>query len=213
MTEDNKPTKLQRLFGSIRGVVRSPLPILIISVGLNVVLAGRVNVLQSAVRTLKSDGRLKIGTKVSAIEGTTVDKSPLSIRFNDTNVPTVLYVMRPGCIWCQRNHSNLKTLLAEAGSKYRFFVVSLEADGAAKYQADHPVSATMITNLSENTKREFKLGGTPQTLVISPAGVVLKNWVGAYTGPNESEVQKEFSVKLPGLLEIPHEPVTNKGGN
>ncbi len=43
------------------------------------------------------------------------------------------------------------------------------------------------------------LGPTPQTIVISPQGKVLKSWVGAYHDKTQREVETEFGVLLPGL--------------
>ena len=38
-----------------------------------------------------------------------------------------------------------------------------------------------------------------KTIVVSPDGKVLQNWVGAYTEVRQSEVEKFFEVSLPGL--------------
>ena len=45
----------------------------------------------------------------------------------------------------------------------------------------HVANTLRLLQLSETIKA-YKLGSTPQTLVISRDGKVLKNWVGAYVG-------------------------------
>lgn len=45
------------------------------------------------------------------------------------------------------------------------------------------------------------------TLVISPAGTVLKSWVGAYSGSTRQDVEAYFGIALPGLIH--HEPVVH----
>jgi len=47
----------------------------------------------------------------------------------------------------------------------------------------------------------YKVGGTPNTLVISPEGRVLKNWRGAYMDDLQREVEQYFEVELPGIRE------------
>lgn len=46
---------------------------------------------------------------------------------------------------------------------------------------------------------EYGLGSTPQIIIVSPDGKVLQNWVGAYTGVEQAEVEKFFGVTLPRL--------------
>jgi hypothetical protein len=45
------------------------------------------------------------------------------------------------------------------------------------------------------------MGGTAQTLVMSPTGELLRNWFGAYTGNIQKELEEYFSVQLPGTSE------------
>jgi hypothetical protein len=53
------------------------------------------------------------------------------------------------------------------------------------------------------TLKAYKLRSTPQTIVVSPEGKVLQNWVGAYVGGQKSQVEAFFHVSLPGLRELP----------
>jgi hypothetical protein len=45
----------------------------------------------------------------------------------------------------------------------------------------------------------YKLGGTPQTLVVSEDGKVMKNWKGAYMSNIQKEVEDYFHIDLPGI--------------
>jgi hypothetical protein len=51
--------------------------------------------------------------------------------------------------------------------------------------------------------KNYKLGSTPQTIVISPEAKVLQDWIGAYVGDQKSQVEAFFHVSLPGLRELP----------
>jgi len=46
----------------------------------------------------------------------------------------------------------------------------------------------------------MRFTGTPQTVVVSPAGKIIHNWVGVYDEATGSAVQSFFGVHLPGLL-------------
>ena len=46
------------------------------------------------------------------------------------------------------------------------------------------------------------LGSTPQTIVIAPDGRVLKNWIGAFGMPVQTQVEEFFDVRLPGLTAL-----------
>jgi hypothetical protein len=46
---------------------------------------------------------------------------------------------------------------------------------------------------------ELKLGATPQMIVISPDGKVVKNWVGVLAEGQLKDAEKFFDVGLPGL--------------
>jgi len=57
----------------------------------------------------------------------------------------------------------------------------------------------VYTDLSDDTKKAYKMGGTPQTIVVSSDGQVLQNWNGAYTGEQQKQVEEFFGITLPGL--------------
>ncbi|MGE0887721.1 MAG: hypothetical protein AB7P14_29725 [Blastocatellales bacterium] len=60
---------------------------------------------------------------------------------------------------------------------------------------------TIYKQPTEEAIEQLGLGSTPQTIVISPEGKVLKNWVGAY-GSSKPEIEAYFGVQLPGITEL-----------
>jgi len=57
----------------------------------------------------------------------------------------------------------------------------------------------MYTRLTSETIESLGLGSTPQTIVISAEGRVLKNWKGAYGERVQPDVEAYFGIRLPGL--------------
>jgi hypothetical protein len=91
----------------------------------------------------------------------------------------------------------MTTLRRNTVGRYDFVGVSLESKDLAKYvtQLDYPV----VTDFSPATKSDYKMGGTPATIVVSPDNKILRVWTGAYKEPTITEISTYFGVRLPGL--------------
>jgi peroxiredoxin len=182
---------------------------LIASVGLNVLLAQKIrNVIHE--RTVKiSDRRLTVGVTVPPITAKRFDGQQGLISYQDAEQSTVLYIFTPSCTWCARNMDNFKTLLDKENGTYRFIGLSLSAEGLEEYVAKNDLKLPVYSGLSPETLRAYKLGSTPQTIVISPERKVLQDWAGAYVGDQKSQIEAFFHVSLPGLRDLPKAEATN----
>jgi peroxiredoxin len=176
---------------------------LVVSVVLNVELAHRLQTLNVARSARRAELLVKIGATVPPISAKRLDGQPGVISYQDAEQSTVLYIFTPPCSWCARNMSNLKTLLDQEGSHYRFIGVSLSEEGLAQYVLKNDLKLPIYSGLSSEVLKTYKLGSTPQTIVVSPEGKVLQDWVGAYVGDQKSQIEAFFHVALPGLRELP----------
>jgi peroxiredoxin len=122
-----------------------------------------------------------------------------SIAFAATERPTLIYVFTPSCTWCARNLANIRQVIAEAGKTHRVIGISLDPDVDAYEERVH-LGIPIYVRPSRQTFEALRLGSTPQTIVLSGDGKVVKSWVGAYTGGTEREVASYFKVTLPGLI-------------
>ena len=59
----------------------------------------------------------------------------------------------------------------------------------------------VYTDLAAKSVVAYRLGGTPDTLVVSSDGTLLRHWKGAYSGSNKQEIEEYFAITLPGLPE------------
>jgi peroxiredoxin len=149
-------------------------------------------------QSIKGAERLiKVGTTVAPIRANRLDGQQEVISYQSINQPTVLYVFTPPCSWCARNMDNLKTLLEKERGQYRFVGLSLSEQTLLEYVARNNLKFPVYSGLSPETLSTYKLGSTPQTIVISPEGKVLRDWVGAYVGDQKSQVEAFFHVSLP----------------
>lgn len=171
------------------------------SLALNVYLGWRV---KQAPARLSDRINLAPGTKAAAVTATDAEGRQQTISYNDTNKPTVLYVLSPSCIWCERNRKNIEELTKAKANDFRFVGLSLSQESLKEYLAGHHLEFPVYSQPKPETVQALGLGGTPQTFVISTEGVVLKNWSGAYREQTLREVQDYFHVQLPGLIAADH---------
>lgn len=78
--------------------------------------------------------------------------------------------------------------------------MSIASDGLEKYIDKHDIQFPVCSDLSRSVAKELGLTSTPQTLVISREGIVLKYWRGAFIGRFADEIEEFFEVELPGLI-------------
>jgi len=58
----------------------------------------------------------------------------------------------------------------------------------------------VYSGMNDSTGRTFKLRSTPTTILVSPKGIVLAVWEGAYGGETKSSIEKYFNVSLPPFI-------------
>ncbi len=179
------------------------------SLGLNAVVAHRLRRLEARVGPARPPP-LAVGAAVPPIVATGLDGRSDTIAYAGSPRLTVLYVFTPQCGWCAKNMDNFKTLLRAKAQDDRFIGLSLSEEGVADYVRTHELTLPIFTSLSSETISAYKLGGTPQTLVISPAGRVVKNWSGAWIDKQKADIEAFFQVQLPGLSPAPEQPARAK---
>ncbi len=140
-----------------------------------------------------------VGQTVPSLLGTNFAGKTEAILLRGARRPTVLYFFRPGCRWCERNAANIQALAGSRHSCYRFVAISLSDEELKPYLAAHPFAFDVYSGVSAATLKQLGVRGTPQTIVVSTEGRVMKNWSGAFTGDVGRGVESQFGVRLPGL--------------
>ena len=177
------------------------LVILAFSLALNVLLGWKVQSLSNYIESKSRPNKAIEGVTISEISALELDGESKAIACNGGTQPTVLYVFSPTCVWCDRNLNSVKALKNNIEQSYRFIGVSLSDSGLNEYVSSHQLAFSIYKLPSKETIRQLDLGSTPQTIVISPQGKVLKNWIGAYSS-TKPEIEAYFGVQLPGITEL-----------
>jgi peroxiredoxin len=175
------------------------LGLLIASLVLNVYLGWNLKRLKSTSAEPQDSVKLSPGMTVQPITATSLSGKQETISYADYGKPTVFYVFSPTCIWCDRNNQNINEIVRLKGESFRFIGLSLADDALQGYVESHHLSFPVYKSLTPESIQILGLGPTPQTIVISPDGHVLKNWVGAYGTSVQPQVEEFFNVRLPGL--------------
>ena len=141
-------------------------------------------------------GALAVGAKVPPLDVVDLSGKRSKLVYSDTSKPTVLYIFRPSCIWCQRNAGALRELAERASDQYRIVGISLSSKGLADFVQSHAMTFPVYSGLTPALIATYHLGTTPETVVISPSGNVRGSWNGAYVGGTKTAVERFFSLSF-----------------
>jgi hypothetical protein len=173
--------------------------LLIVACGVDILLAAKVKRLNATIEHLRREDQLLEGAKVPPIIGKALSGEETTIRFSESSVPTILYIFSPTCGWCHKNERNVRAITANTNGRFRLIGLSLSRDGLEEYLKKTELPMTVYTDIPFDVTSAYKLGATPETIVVSPEGKVLKIWRGAYEGGVLREVEAYFGLSLPGL--------------
>lgn len=186
---------------SIRALGRAVLPTLLaLSIALNVALSQKAMSLhdQLAVkrRVLPVAAEKK---QIPPIVGKTLDGKDVRVSFQSAKTGTIIYVFSPSCVWCKRNLANMLELERSTRGRYDFVGVSQSTKDLQDYVSSNHIPFRVIHSVPESVETASGFGATPETLLVTPAGIVSAAWSGSYDGPLQAAIERQFSVKLPGM--------------
>lgn len=178
--------------------------LLILSVGINLLLSLRVSTLNRTIESLEWGNDLHIGTTVPPIQGRLLGGGPGDVDFAKAKVPTVLYIFRADCSWCQKNLDNLRALIAASGPRYMIVGLSMSsATMSSSYLQMTHLRFPVYTDISEASIQAYELGGTPETIIVSRDSKVLAVWLGAYQGRMLKDIEDHLGVRLQECCQTP----------
>lgn len=123
-------------------------------------------------------------------------------RNNSTALPVVLYWFSPECGWCEANFANFQALAAQSAGKYRLIPVSSASLGdLGSYERRHGLRIPLY-HVSADSSRQYRFRGTPETVLLSAKGSLVKRWNGAYSPHTLADVESALGVNLPGMAVV-----------
>lgn len=166
------------------------------SLSLNVYLGLKVSAMPAI---LQSPPAIAVGARAPNLYAEKIDGTKGMIDWTETSKPWLLYIFSPSCVWCQRNRNNFDTIVRERQSEYRIVGLSTTTNQLRDYIRRDQVTYAVYANPDMSKSSLYAQTATPTTYVISPQGVVLAAWRGAYTGDVRKGIEAKLNVQLPGV--------------
>lgn len=173
--------------------------LLAISTFVNAMLAVQLRTANTKLAKNEYESNLQPGERVPYLEALDLGGQPTTIRFSEIDRPTVLYIFSPSCGWCKKNVENIRTLAEGKSGEFDFIGISVSSEGLDEYVSENKWNFNVLRDVSDITRNSLKIGGTPQTIVLSKNGEVLKSWRGAYMSTVKDDVENFFGIRLPGI--------------
>jgi len=133
--------------------------------------------------------------------------SPEKLVQLSTTGPTLLYVFSPSCKVCVRQLASLPSIY-NAATALGYPMIALATDGGKRgiqdmYQSAPSYPVAYVEH--ENIDRDFRIPGTPEFLLVSPQGEVLKVHGGFFSanGIRQEFADQNYYRAEPTVLEMP----------
>jgi hypothetical protein len=105
----------------------------------------------------------------------------------------------------------VNALYHQTKGRVRLVGLSLGEENLQQYIRQHGIEFPVVTRLPSDVVIDYRLGGTPQTIVVDAEGRVIKTWMGAYQRTTRQEIETQLNVDLPELMAATA-PTTAGGG-
>jgi peroxiredoxin len=173
--------------------------LLVVSLVLNgVLIYRRVSWASEARVSQPSSKIIKEGRVAPAIYARNLLGEATSVDFH-AGLPTLIYVFRPDCHYCEKNFDSVKALAASLHDRYQLVALSLTEDAPTDYLKSHPMPFDVYYQASKESINAYGIHATPTTILVSQDGHVARSWLGAYAGATARTISDTFHVSLPRL--------------
>jgi thiol-disulfide isomerase/thioredoxin len=120
----------------------------------------------------------------------------MSIPFAQSDLPTVLYVIAPDCVWCDRNAPVVRELVMATVGRFRFVGLSIKRLGLAEHLERTSMPFPVYVPASDQVFRTLKVRAVPTTIILAPEGRVIATVTGAFVGENRGKIEHFTSTTL-----------------
>ncbi len=154
----------------------------------NALLLYRLHTQKQDLETWRKAAELPTGIALSALRGVDLAGHPLTLP--NTNKRTLLLVFSTSCEYCEANWPNWRRLIREKPGGLDVALIDVSSTVNSGYLARHGVLGYPVMRATEpQTVVLYRLGPTPQTVLIEPGGVIGGVWTGGLRGRGMKEVE------------------------
>lgn len=161
--------------------------------------ARRIQHLQTTLEDLSVAGEVPTGTVVPSFSAKDARTSETRYVTYGGSRPKVFYVFSPSCGWCQLNSGSVNSLAKQLGGSFEVIGLAMSDRKLPEFLEAEHITFPVYVGVAADVKATYRLQVTPETIVVSPEGKVLRAWRGAYGDVLAPIVERFFSVRLPPL--------------
>jgi hypothetical protein len=171
--------------------------VLVLSLSGNVFLGWEVQALKGKVPMREA----KINISLPAENATDLaeETSPLKLDLTRKNI---LYIFKPNCVWCGANWNAIRALYAQGNSSVNFIGISTTKVDLSGYLKQYPLPFPVYVVDDKLFLSQIDFRGTPQTLLVTPQGIIIHNWVGAYDSSTVNAISKAVGLLGPPSVTV-----------
>jgi peroxiredoxin len=177
--------------------------LLFVTLGITLVIINTILIYQNRelrlyLNLLQQSLELNPGAMVSTLRGVDINGNNIDINYSQDPRKTLLLIFSPDCDYCTQNMPIWKNILSNIDkNSFRVIAISLEPEGTKEYIIRHHLdSVPVITKLYLKGADTYKMGLTPETILIDSNGKVEKVWKGLIDGESRKEIEQSLGIRL-----------------
>jgi len=140
---------------------------------------------------------LDAGTLMPPFSATDISGQHKRVEFESNALPTLLYVFSPTCSWCERNSPWVLSLQSQSAGKFRMLGLSLSSNGLREFVRSHAITFPVYSDIPQGTISAYRLGPTPETILVSSSGRLARVWMGAYGESSRASIEQALAIRFP----------------
>jgi hypothetical protein len=149
----------------------------------------------------------KVGERVPVLEGVGLDGKTIRVDFHSLGRPAVVYSITPFGTFVVVNESGFAELVKAVAPKHAVYVVSGEDERLAEYVKKERArwgssAVTVVGAITDHTRKGWRIGGYPRTLVVNPDGTVALCAEGTYERETKALIEAYFRIALAPLRRV-----------
>jgi len=157
----------------------------------NVILLYKLHAEKKSIETWRKAAELPSGVSLPALRGADLAGQPITLP--DIRNRTLLLVFSTSCGFCEANWPNWQRLIREKPRDVDVALINVSSTVDTGYLARHGVGGYPVMQaVDPQSTLLYRLGPTPQTILIEPGGVVHRVWSGELQPDRTNEVEAEI---------------------
>jgi len=134
---------------------------------------------------------LNVGEKMPGFRFTSLDGSKGFVNYSDPSMRYVFFIFSTTCPYCERNVEQWKFIVSRyARSSYLFLGLSIHDLSRTTEYADTKDLNYQVCVVDSSFRKQYKIAGVPQMLVIDADGTVRGSWGGAVNDQSMDEIKR-----------------------